>query len=327
MSKTLVTGGTGLIGYNIVADLLEEGRAVRVLVRSLERGRKILPPGAELSEGDITDPESLKQAMEGVDVVYHAAGLPEQWLPDNDTFRKVNVEGARNVVKAALGAGVKKFIYTSTIDAFAGVKGEEYDESIIDPEDKHTYYERSKQEADRVVTAAMEDERLPAIFLHPSGLYGPGPVGSPGTNDFIIDLARGKIPMLLPGGIPIVYSKDVSRGHLLAEKKAKIGDRFILSESFHELKDLAGLILDVLGQKKVPPVMPLWIARVVSNVGEGISAIIKKSPLLPKGQLIFMQWGAIPSAARAKAKLGWNPVPAREGITRAVEFLKGAGRI
>lgn len=115
----LVTGATGLIGYNIVKQLVENDRFPRLLVRSLAKAKAILPSSCEFVQGDITDPDSIRRAMEGVELVYHAAGLPEQWLPDDDLFQQVNVAGTRHMVEAALAVNVQKFIYTSTIDVFA----------------------------------------------------------------------------------------------------------------------------------------------------------------------------------------------------------------
>lgn len=326
MAKTLVTGATGLIGYNIVRELLSRGRQVRALVRSVERGRRILPGACELAPGDVTRPESVVNALDGCDVVYHCAGLPEQWLPRTTQFDEVNAGGTRIVGEAALGKGVRRFLYTSTIDVFDAAPGAAYDESKMDPLPKGTAYERSKQEADRIALSLLE-RGLPVTFLHPSGLYGPGPESSPGTNQLIIDLNRGRIPMLLPGGLPLVYSEDCAHGHILAEEKGKPGDRFILSESYISLVDLAKLLARELALKKVPPVMPYFLGRSISVVGELAAKVIRRPPLIPAGQLHFLQWQARPSSARAQRELGWKPVGLEEGIQKTIAYLRAEGRL
>ena len=107
MSRTtLLTGGTGIVGNAIAAELVRRGRRVRALVRSLERGRALLPAECELVQGDVTDAASVTSALDGCDVVYHAAGLPEQWLADPGTFARVNAGGTRIVADAARAAGV-----------------------------------------------------------------------------------------------------------------------------------------------------------------------------------------------------------------------------
>lgn len=326
MTKVLLTGATGLLGNAIARALAAEGRSVRALVRSPERAATLVPRGCEVVSGDVTDARSLAIATRGCTVVYHAAGLPEQWLADESTFERVNVGGTRNVVRAALDAGVKRFVYTSTIDTFRFPEpGLPFDESEIDAAPKATAYERSKQAADRVVTDALA-EGLPAVFLHPSGLYGPGPATSPGTNQLIADLVRGNVPMLLPGGIPVVHCDDAACGHLLAESKAEIGARYILSESYHSLLDIARSVRAITRTSKVPPVMPLAVARVVAELGERLASWTKRPPLLPRGQLTFLQYEARPISRRAERELGWAPRPFALGLAETIEFLRGAGR-
>jgi dihydroflavonol-4-reductase len=308
---TLVTGATGLVGHNIAAELLRRGRAVRCLVRDVERARAAVPDGVELMAGDVTDADSVRRAIAGCAVVYHAAGLPEQWLPDPATFDRVNRGGTESVGEAALAAGVERFVYTSTIDVFGGADGERFDETMLDPEPKGTHYERSKQAADRWVAAAVE-RGLPAVFLHPAAVYGPGPAASPGTNQFLFDLQRGKVPALLPGGMPIVFSRDVGLGHVLAEG-APVGARYILAERYHTMHEIAAAVRDACGSK-VPRTLPRWLARTVSASGEALARLTRRPPLLPRGQLHFVLWGAHPSSDRAQKELGWHPTPLAPGL-------------
>lgn len=318
---TLVTGATGLIGYNIVTALLKRDRKVRALVRSIEKGRKLLPDKVELVKGDITDKDSIVKAMKGCELVYHAAGFPEQWMKDDSIFEEVNVKGTQNMLEVALSGKVQKFIYTSTVDVFKGEKGKKFDESIVDDQPKGTAYERSKQDAFRLVLEAIE-KGLPAINLHPAGLYGPGPTDSPGINNFIVDLKKGKVPMLLPGGLPLVFAEDVGEGHVLAEEKGKPGESYILSEAYYELSVLAKTILEAWQiNKKPPPVMPLPIVKIVSSMGEWISGFSGKPPLIPKGQLHFLLWGAIPDSTKAQNQLGWKITPITLGVLKTINKI------
>ncbi|MCF6170741.1 MAG: NAD-dependent epimerase/dehydratase family protein [Bacteroidales bacterium] len=321
MKKTLVTGGTGLAGYNIILALLKRKRKVKALVRSIEKGQRLLPGEVELVAGDITNKESVRQALKGCDRIYHAAGYPEQWLKDPAIFERVNVEGTQNVLDAAIESGIEKMIYTSTIDVFEAKEGELFDESHIDPNPKGTHYERSKQEADRRAVKALQ-KGLPLVIVHPAAIYGPGPASSPGINNFAVDLKNGKLPMLLPGGLPLVFSEDVGEGHVLAEEKGNAGQRFILSEGFYQLPALAAHLFKVLNiSKKVPVVMPLPIVKMVSETGEYLSKFTSKPPLIPRGQLHFLLWGAIPDSRKAQKVLGWKPTPLPEGLVKTVGYL------
>jgi len=321
METALVTGATGLVGFNIVGSLLKRDWKVKALVRSIEKGKRLLPEQCELVPGDILDKDSLEKAMSGCSTVFHAAGFPEQWMRDPDIFQLVNVEGTQNMIDVALQQKVQKFVFTSTIDVFAAEEGQEYDESILDSKPKGTYYERSKQLADQRVVAAIE-KGLPALFIHPSGVYGVGPTSSPGTNDFILKLHRGEVPVLLPGGYPVVFAADVGECHVLAQEKAEIGSRFIVNESYYDLPQLAQIILEELGiDKRVPRVMPMPIVKIISSLGELLAGITKKPPLIPKGQLHFMQWKARPNSQNAQRELGWSPTPLREGLSKTIAFL------
>lgn len=324
MAKILVTGATGLVGYNIVQALLRREHQVRILARSVIKAQRLLPSVCEFVEGDITNKASLYPAMEGCDQVYHAAGFPEQWMRNPSVFEQVNVNGTRKVVDVALDIGVERFVYTSTIDVFQAKAGETFDESVIDPNPKGTYYERSKQEADKLVTAAL-DKGLPAIFLHPSAVYGPGPLvkSSPGVNDLILKLYKGQVPALLPGGFPVVYGPDVGEGHVLAGEQAAVGSRFILSDQYLPLSALAKTVYEELNiKKRFPVTMPLPIAKVVSDVGEVVANIINKPPLIPKGQLTFLQWQAVPSSEKALQTLGWKSRGFRECVKPTYSFVK-----
>lgn len=326
MDTTLVTGATGLVGYHIVSALMKRGRPVKALVRSVERAKLILPEECELIQGDITDKESVKRALQGCSVVYHAAGLPEQWKHDPSIFQRVNVGGTQNMIEATLEKGVRCFVYTSTIDVFYAESGQEFNERILDPRPKHTYYERSKQDADKRVADALQ-KGLPAIFLHPAAVYGPGPSSSPGISEIIGMVQRRQMPGLPPGGFSVVFAPDVGEGHVLAEEKAIQGGRYILSEAYYEFFDLVRMVLEELGiDQAVPPVLPVPVARVVSTMGEWLARFTHRPPLLPHGGLEFLLWRGHACSDKARHELGWSPTPFRRGLQKTLEFLSRQGR-
>jgi dihydroflavonol-4-reductase len=246
--------------------------------------------------------------------------LPEQWLPDARRFDAVNVGGTHNVLEAARAERVTSFVYTSTIDVFTMRPGVDFDEAEIDPQPKATAYERSKQAADRLVTDALA-RGLPARFLHPSGVYGPAPVTT-GVNDFLQRLVRRQIPMLLPGGFPLVFADDVAEGHVAAEERAPVGARFILSESYWRLDAIAAAVAVLEPAAKLPKVLPMWVARAVAETGEMLARLTGRAPLIPSGQLHFLAMNVRPSARRARTELGWRPVAFEEGLRRTLDGLR-----
>lgn len=321
--RTLVTGATGTVGGAIVQQLLGAGRDVRVLVRDVARAQAILPAGIELVAGDVTDAASVKAAVDGCGAVFHTAGLPEQWLRDPARFTEVNVGGSQHVGEAALAAGVQAFVYTSTIDVLEWTRGEPFDEGTLATAPKGSYYERSKQEADRAMVA-LQGRGLPVRYAHPAAVFGDAPALTPGLNDLLVRLLRGKVPMILPGGIPVVLSDDVARGHLALEQ-APVGSRAILSERFVSLVELARELVRAAGHGKVPRVLPVWLAKVVSATGEGLAKLTRRPPLIPAGQLQFLLEDVHPSSERARRELGWTPVPFPEAMDRAVAAFRARG--
>jgi dihydroflavonol-4-reductase len=323
--STLVTGATGTVGGAIVQQLLAAGRPVRALVRDPARARTLLPAAVELVAGDVTDPASVGRAVAGCTAVFHTAGLPEQWLRDPRRFTEVNVDGSRHVGEAALAAGVGRFVYTSTIDVFAWTPGRSFDETQLAETPKHSHYERSKQEADRAIVA-LAARGLPVRYAHPSAVYGDAPALNPGLNDVLVRLVRGKMPLLLPGGIPVVHADDVARGHLALEQ-APAGTRAILSERFVTLVELAQATIAAAGAGKVPRVMPTWLARAISVAGEGLARITRRPPLIPAGQLQFLLEDVHPSSERARTALAWKPVAFAEAIATTIGAFRRRGWI
>jgi dihydroflavonol-4-reductase len=265
--------------------------------------------------------------LDGCDWVFHSAGYPEQWKRDPGVFERVNTDGTYNMLFAAKSAGTRRFIFTSTIDVFTWARDKQYDETEIDPHAKVTWYERSKQKADALVSEANKSG-MNCVFLHPAGVYGDAETESPGINDLIIKLKKHQVPMLLPGGLPLVYAGDVGEGHVLAAEIAPSGGRYILSERYVLFKELADIILNKLGtQQRAPPVMPYWLSKFISVAGETASNFTNNPPLIPSGQLHFLQAGARPVAERAKRELGLSFTSLEDGIGKTVSWLKKTGKL
>jgi nucleoside-diphosphate-sugar epimerase len=132
---------------------------------------------------------------------------------------------------------------------------------------------------------------------------------------------------LLPGSVPVVYVDDVGAGHVLAEEKAAVGERFILHESAHTLAEFTREVCNAAGAGKVPPTLPLWCARLFAAAGEAVAGMTGKPPVVARGQVEFLRTNARPSSARARERLGWVPTPFSTGVRRTIEWLRETGEL
>jgi dihydroflavonol-4-reductase len=318
--KVLVTGSTGKVGNAIAAALLERGDEVRVLVRDPERAAAVLPSGVEVVTGDATDPASLPPAVAGCELVFNAMGLPEQWFADEGIFDRVNAVGSGDLAAAAREAGVRRFVHTSTNDVFHADRGASFDESEVADYPKGTAYERSKQEAERRVLAQRDG--MEVVILNPTAVYGPGPSSSHTVeNGLFRPLVLKKLPALVPGGMGMVYVDGVVQGHLAAADRGVDGERYILTDAYVTLKQLAEEVVRVAGRGRVPPVMPVPVAKVFAATGEAVSRVIRKPPMLARGQLHFFQWQARADSSKAQRELGFTPTPLEDGVRRTLEEM------
>jgi nucleoside-diphosphate-sugar epimerase len=318
--KVLVTGATGKVGNALAAALLERGEEVRVLVRDRDRAATVLPSGVEVARGDATEPATLAPAVAGCELVFNAMGLPEQWFADEGIFDRVNAVGSGDLAAASRQAGVRRFIHTSTNDVFHAGQGSSFDESEVATYPKGTAYERSKQEAERRVLSQRDG--MEVVITNPTGVYGPGPSSSHTLeNGLFRPLVEKKLPAMVPGGMGLVFVDGVVQGHLAAAEVGKDGERYILTDAYVELPDLAREVVRIAGRGRVPPTMPLPVAKAFATVGEGISGVIKRPPMLAKGQLHFFQWQARADASKAQRELGFTPTPLEDGLQRTLEAM------
>ena len=324
--RFLVTGATGKIGHAVALRLAERGDDVVALVRSPAKAREALPAGVELAGGDVTDPESVRRAMEGVDGVFNCMGLFEQWFADPGVFERVNAEGARTVIAAARDAGVKRAVHTSTFDVFHAEVGGTVSEAAVADYSKGTAYERSKQHAEELVLSES-GRGIEVVIVNPSSVYGPGPWQGAGLDRAFRDAIRRRLPGVPPGGMTLVHANDVAAGQLAAFERGTPGERYILADGYATMRELLSVAVSEAGRGWVPPTMPVPLARGLAAAGEAVSRVIRRPPLLGAGQLTFLLWQARADSSRARAELGIDFTPWEQGIRDTARWMIDSGRV
>ncbi len=324
----LVTGATGFVGSNLVDVLSKAGWRVRILRRRTSSLAALRGMSFDSWEGDVTAPESLAPAMQGCDAVFHAAGVVmDFWRPDPEKLRRVNVQGTRNVVQAALAAGVPRLVYTSS----QGALGFAPDDTPLDetqrfniPPDAYPYG-YSKHLAEQEVQAAVA-QGLSAVIVNPSVVMGPRDVYLLNSR-IILEIARGRIPLMPPGGINVVDVHDVARGHLLALQNGRVGERYLLAGHNVSNVQLAREIAAVLGVRPPRGAIPRPLIGPLARLADVANRLAQR-PLPLSGDVLRM--GAryfYANNSKAVAELGLQVTPLRQTIQSAVDWLRAEGHL
>ena len=293
-------------------------------MRDPARARTVVPPAAELVRGDVTDPGSLAERSRAASSSSAPTGSRSSGSPTSAPSSASTSSGAAALVRAAAGAGARRVVHTSTIDVFEAAADGRLHEGRLATTPKGTVYERSKQRAEVAVLAAADD-RDRGRHGQPRRRLRPGPARQRVARGVAVRAGDPRQPHARP--VPAA-GRDGARlqrrgrpGHLLAAERGEPGERYILCDGHATLHELAELVRAAAGRGRVPPVMPLAVARAVSAGGEAVARVIRRPPLLPKGQLHFLLWNAKPDAARAERELGWTPTPLAAGVERTVALL------
>jgi len=262
----LVTGATGHIGNVLVRQLLEKGEKVRALIL---RGEDLTPLkglNVETVVGDVLDPESLKSALEGVQRVFHLAGIISIMPGRNELVRRVNVDGTLNLINAAIQSGVRRLVYTSSIHAIVRAPhGVEIDETLpFDPHNPVGEYDRSKAEATLAVQEAVK-QGLDAVIVCPTGVIGPYDYRGSEMGNLIRDCAEQKPQMYVDGAYDFVDVRDVAEGIILAGEKGRMGESYILSGERISVRYLLETIREVTGKGFFVLKIPFRLAHFVAR--------------------------------------------------------------
>jgi len=325
--KALVTGGGGFLGGAIVRLLRARGDEVR----SFARGHypALEESGVEVHRGDIGDTTAVARAVEGMDVVFHVAGLTGVWGPYEE-YHRVNVTGTENVLAACRGHGVRRLVFTSTPSVVhAGRDIEGGDESLPYAAAFSTHYPRTKAVAERLVLAA-DDQLLSTVALRPHLVWGPG------DNHLVPRIvARGRARRLRligdrPNVVDTVYVDNAADAHLAAADRLApgapcAGKPYFITNG--EPLPLAEIINGILGAAGLPPVtrrIPVPMALALGGLAEllyGVLRIRSEPPItrFVARQLSTSHWFDISAARR---DLGYEPrVSIEEGLSRLAASL------
>jgi dihydroflavonol-4-reductase len=321
---TVITGASGHIGNNLIRALVADGRKVRALQHVNRRNIEGLD--VEIVPGDVCHPDTLRKAFRGADVVYHLAARISLESNDYQVLEPINVTGVKNVIQACIDCKVRRLVHFSSIHAFIQESiGKPIDETcpLVEPKNCPPY-DRTKAAGEKIVYEAIE-RGLDAIVVSPTAVIGPYDWEPSFLGEALLTMARGKLPALVHGGFDWVDVLDVVRGAMAAEKKARAGDKYLLSGHFASMCDLAGMVEEIMGTPAPKLMMPRWLAFVGAPFMAGFAKMTGKRPLYTSASIRALRSGQDVSHDKAARELGYKPRPLRQTIIETLEWFHESG--
>lgn len=321
-----LTGPTGFIGGALLRRLLADGRSVRALVRSGQGAAAVSALGAVPVLGDVRDPGSLRAGMEGCRVVFHASGVNAFCLRDPSEMMRVNVGGSVNVVEAAAATGVARVVYTSSAAAVGEAAGTVGTEDSPHRGSYHTWYERSKHEAEVAVLHRAGQLGVPVVAVSPSSVQGPGRRG--GTARILIGYLNGRLRFAVDTTLSIVFIDDCVAGHLLAETKGVPGERYLLNGSVATVGEAVALLGEISGSRHRVRYLPGWVALAGGAVVGGVARLLRRdtAPFCSEMARALVH-GHTYDGSRATRELGLQYTDLRTALARTVAWLRAEGLV
>jgi dihydroflavonol-4-reductase len=321
--EVLVTGGTGVVGAAVLRELLASGRTIRALVRSPASSDRVAAIGARPVRGDVMDRATLQKAADGVDSIFHAAGMNAFCLPDPSQLFRVNVHGSVNVIRAAADAGVSRVVYTSSAATIGERKGAVGDEDASHRGSFLSEYERSKYEAEVEVSREATRLGVHMVSVNPSSVQGPGRAG--GTGKVLVAYLRGKLRFFVDTRVSLVDIDDCARGHRLAEQRGVAGRRYLLNGTSLTTEELLALVGRITGLRSSPRILPASIATTGAGVIETLYRLRGRRAPVCREMVRTMLHGHHYDGSRAERELGLSYTPVAETIHRTIEWMVREG--
>ena len=321
--KALVTGATGFVGSAVVRRLLREGHHVRAWVRATSDRRNLQDIDVEVIEGDLIDADSLLQACDGCDALFHVAADYRLWAPAPDELYRTNVDGTRAILEAAKRVGIPRVVYTSSVATLGipkdGTPGNE--NTAVALGDMIGHYKRSKFLAEEVArTFAVEG--LPVVIVNPSTPLGPRDIKPTPTGRIVRDAVAGRLPAYVDTGLNIVHVDDVAEGHWLAFLRGAVGERYILGGFDLSLHEVLLQIADISGRSPPKWRLPHAAVMPVAYAAEAWARLTGTNPIATVEEVRMSKKHMYFSSTKAMRELGYAPRPARLALEDAVRWFK-----
>jgi dihydroflavonol-4-reductase len=273
----------------------------------------------EVAWADVTQPDTLDQALEGADVVFHVAGLVSITRGQRERLWQVNVEGTRNVVEARRRQHVRRLVYVSSVHALAEPRGSQLDETAGFRATGGDY-SRSKAEASELVLEAARDG-LDAVQVLPTGVVGPWDFRLSEMGQVIARAGQGRMPIAVGGGYDWVDVRDIADGLLRAAERGRSGEAYLLNGEWMSVAQVLTAVARAAGvspPKVTVPLALLWPVAVGALALERLTG--KRALVTPYALRQLSSKGRVDDS-KARRELGYSPRPVATSLADAWVFL------
>lgn len=299
-----VTGATGLLGNNLVRELIADGWRVRALVRSPDKARQQFDGlDVDIVCGDMRDIAGFAPALADIDTVFHtAAYLRDSYKGGRhwEALHAANVEGTRHLLDHAYRVGVRRFVHTSSIAVLYGARGQVIDETMLRSEPDADDYYRSKILSDRAVLAFLDTHPdFWAAMVLPGWMHGPGDMGPTSAGQTVIDVAFKRLPGVPPGSFSVVDARDVARAMILADERGRRGQRYLAAGQHMTMAELLPLIAQATGVPTPSRRISLWLMHLLAAFYEIYARLT--------GRPVLLSWAMARTVATEDDRSRYDP--------------------
>ena len=324
--KILVTGADGLLGSNLVRELLSRGHSIRAFVQPGRQQKTLEGLSIEKFSGDLLTAEEVAKAGEGCDAVIHCAASTSVWPIRSQIVNKVNIDGTKNIIRAVKQNQIKRMVYVGTANSFGfgskenpGVEGNPYKSATYGLD-----YMDSKYKAQQVILKEVQENSLPAVIVNPTFMFGPYD-SNPSSGAMIVALFNGKVPGYTSGGRNYLCAKDAAVAIANALTKGRVGECYILGNQNLSYKEAFVKIASTIGVKAPSIPIPPVFAKLYGRIGSLIGNISGKAPAIsyPLSRIACDEHYFSPAKAVRELELPQTPI--ETGIKECFEWLKENG--
>jgi nucleoside-diphosphate-sugar epimerase len=318
--RALVTGATGFTGGHLARELRRRGNEVVALVRDERKAAPLAAEGIELVGGDIVNSARVRKAVAGCAVVYHIAAMYREARHGDEAYRRVNVDGTRNVVDESVRAGVGRVVHCSTVGVHGAVAAPADENAPFSPGD---VYQATKLEGELLVKRYI-DGGLNGTIFRPVGIHGPGDLR---FLKLFRTIAHGQFRMIGSGPVlhHMTYIDDLVDGIILCgEHAAARGQTYILcGPRYTTLDELVTAIAGAVGRDPPRGRIPLWPVKAGARLCETLCKPLKIEPPLHMRRLDFFTKDRGFTSRKAQREIGFAPrVSLADGLARTAAWYR-----